>query len=134
VTVTEARTAAAALLAELPQPIHDALERVALHVVDRPPAEVPSDVKGIFVGRQRVGGPLEADDDNDDADAGEWFDVGPSGDLELVGVGGGSPAEGAIYLVAPNLADADDLQLTALHEITHALGDDEQGADDLGLG
>lgn len=133
-TVTEARTAAAALLAELPQPIHDALEHVTLRVVDRPPAEVPSDVKGIFLGTQRVGPPLDADDDDDDNDAGEWYDFGPNGEIELVGVGGGEPARGTIYLVAPNLESDEDLQLVGMHEIEHALGGSEQDADDLGVG
>lgn len=133
VTVTEARAAAAGVLAELLQPIHDALEHVTVRVVDRPPAGVPSDVKGIFLGQQAISPPDDVEDD-DDGGAGDWWDIGPSGDLELVAVGGGEPARGTIYLVAPNLADRTDLEHTAYHEISHALGESEDGADDLGLG
>jgi predicted Zn-dependent protease with MMP-like domain len=131
VTVTDARRAADKMLAELPQQVHDALEHVSMRVVDHPPAGVPSDVKGIFLGRQQVGPPDDAEDD--DGDAGEWYDVGAGGDLELVGVGGGLLAEGVIYLVARNLADAGDLESVAYHEIAHALGESEEGTAALGL-
>ena len=131
--MTDARRAAENVLTELPQQVHDALEHVSLRVVEHPPAGVPSDVKGIFMGRQQVGPPDDADGDDDDADAGEWYDVAAGGDLELVGVGGGLLAEGVIYLVARNLNDPGDLEATAYHEIAHALGEDEEGTAALGL-
>lgn len=132
--VTDARAAAVRALEELPQPIHDALERVTVRVLEHPPPRVPSDVKAIFVGRQQVGGPDDADDDDDDTDAGEHYDVGDGGEIELVAVGGGALAEGVIYLVAGNLTDPGDLETALYHEISHALGTDEAGAEELGLG
>jgi hypothetical protein len=134
VTITGVRSAAVQALAELPQPIHDALEHVVLRVVDDPPPQVPSDVKAIFLGVQQVSGPDEADSDDEDGDAGPHYDLGDDGELEVVAVGGGALADGEIVLVAGNLADPDDVETALYHEISHALGLDEAGAEELGLG
>lgn len=131
-TVSEARAAAAAALAELPQQVHDALEHVSVRVVDFPPEGIPSDVKGIFLGQQQKGDP-DADDDDDQA--GEWYDVDPENPDELVEAefGGYAPARGQIVIVAGNLLDADDVARTLYHETGHALGMSEEDVAELGL-
>jgi hypothetical protein len=129
-TVAGCRAVAARFLEELPQQVHDALESVAVQVVDQVPPGHPSNVKGIFVGRPQAGDP----EDDDDCDAGEWYDVDPeTGDLELAQHGGVLPAEGTIVLVAPNLAGPDDVMICMAHETGHALGLDEWDVAELGL-
>lgn len=134
-TLTDAHTMAAALLEDLPQQIHDALERVDVQVVDLPPPGVPSDAKAIFLGHQQEGSDGELEED-DDADAGDWYDIDPEDPDELVLVDhvGMRPAEGTIVLVSSNLADAEDLEIALYHEMGHALGMDEQEVAELGLG
>ncbi len=45
----------------------------------------------------------------------------------------GTPAGGVIILVAAMLRDDDDVRLTLLHEVGHALGLDEDEVENLGL-
>lgn len=128
--VASCRAAVARFLEELPQQVHDALESVTVQVVERVPPGHPPDVKGIFIGRPQAGDP----EDDDDCDAGEWYDYDPeTGQLELAEHGGVVPAEGTIVLVASNLANDNDVQLCLAHETGHALGLDEWEVAELGL-
>lgn len=130
VNVASARAAAEVWLEELPQQVHDSLESVTVQVVDQVPPGHPSNVKGIFLGRPQAGDP----EDDDDCDAGEWYDYSPvTGELELAAHGGVLPAEGTIVLVAPNLSSPDDVWICLAHETGHALGLDEWEVAELGL-
>ena len=128
-SVARVKAAAEAFLHELPQQVHDSLEGVSVQIVVDPPPGVPSDVKAIFVGRQQKGDP----EDDDDCDAGSWFDYGPDGELEVVEHGGVLPAEGVIFLLVRNLESTDDAQIALAHEAGHALGMDEAEVAELGL-
>jgi hypothetical protein len=123
------KAVAAAFLHELPQQVHDSLEGVSVQIVVDPPPGVPSNVKAMFVGRQQMGDP----EDDDDCDAGAWFDYGPTGELEMVEHGGVLLAEGTIYLLARNLETPDDAKIALAHETGHALGLDEAEVAELGL-
>lgn len=102
------RAAVAELLDELPAQIHDMLEHVVCQVMLTPPAAEPHDTRGMFYGFQQVGGP----------DA-------PLDELEL--------AHGVIQIYSCNLANAEQVQQTTLHEIGHALGFSEWDVFELGL-
>lgn len=128
-TVESVRAAAARFLEELPQQVHDALEAVTVQVLDGPPPGCPADVKAIFTGQQQQGDP----DDDEDCDAGAWYDINDQGELELVAVGGCVPARGVIALVAPNLFSEDEVHIALAHETGHALGMDEDDVAELGL-
>ena len=92
----------------MPTQIHDMLEHVSCQVLLCPPHGAPADARGMFYGFQQQGGP---DDELDDV----------------------HPARGSIQLYACNLASADEVQRTALHEFGHALGLDELDVAELGL-
>lgn len=124
-----ATRAAEAMLNHLPQDVHDALEGVALRVVATTPPGVASDVRGYFQGFQQKGDP----DDDDDVDAGGWYDFNDCGELELAHWGGLTPAAGEIVLIADRIPDAEELERTLCHEIAHALGYDEWETAELGL-
>lgn len=79
-----------------------------------PAPNIPDDTKGMFLGE-----PMESEEDKDEE--GE--------DTETV-----SLPEGFIILVAANLADEKEAAIVLLHEVGHALGLDEAGVAQLGLG
>lgn len=74
---------------------------------------LPADCKGAFIGEQ-----MEVEEDAD----GE-------GEFETA-----SLPNGAIVLIAGNIANTEEAALVLLHEIGHALGMDEEGVKALGLG
>jgi predicted Zn-dependent protease with MMP-like domain len=102
-----ARDAVAELLAELPGQIHDMLEHVTCQVLVCPPHGVLADAKGLFFGQQQQGGPED-----------------PAAVVL---------ARGAIQVYAANLDSAEQAQQAVLHEIGHALGEDEWAVAELGL-
>jgi predicted Zn-dependent protease with MMP-like domain len=127
-TVEECKAIAADVLGELPQKVHDALERVTLHVLDAPPEGEPADARGAFVGQQA------AEDDLGEED-GAFFDVDTdTGDLFQATDMGSCIAAGDVFLFASNLKSADDVERALYHEIAHALGEDENDAALLGVG
>ena len=107
--VEQARDAAARILAELPQEVHDALEHVQVRVVAWTPPGMRSDAQAVFIGRQQEGDP----DDDEEEDV--------------------VRAKGEILVIASNLSSDEEVEQAVLHEIGHALGLDEFGVAELGL-
>jgi predicted Zn-dependent protease with MMP-like domain len=126
-TVAQAREHVAALLAELPQEVHDALENVIIHVVENAPSEVP-DAKAVFDGEPLAGGQDDEDDD------GPYYDLDEDGSpVRALDIGTLQPAKGQIVLFASNLRSPDEVQAAILHEMSHALGEDEDDVFLLGV-
>lgn len=78
--------------------------------------DAPPGVRGVFLGRQAA-----------TVDGAEIDEALIDDAAALV------PPRGFVFLVAENLADADDVRATLLHEIGHALGLDESQVAELGL-